>query len=150
LKALPKMVKAASSEELKNAFSEHLEQTKGHVKRLEQIFDKLDARPKGKKCVGMEGIIEEGKELLEEDAEQEVLDAGLIATAQKVEHYEMGGYGCVGTFAKQLGDDETADLLQETLNEEGEADKKLTEIAERSINQEATTQHERVHAGAAR
>jgi ferritin-like metal-binding protein YciE len=150
LKALPKMVKAASSEELKSAFSEHLEQTKEHVKRLEQIFDKLDTRPKGKKCVGMEGIIEEGKELLEEDAEQEVLDAGLIAAAQKVEHYEMAVYGCVRTFAKQLGDNDAAELLQETLDEEGEADKKLTEIAERSINQEAAAEKERSPAGATR
>jgi ferritin-like metal-binding protein YciE len=130
LKALPKMINAASSEELKNAFAEHLEQTKMHVERLERIFDKLDTNPKGKKCRGMEGLIEEGKELLEENAEQEVLDAGLISAAQKVEHYEMAGYGSVRAHAKILGDDEAAELLQETLDEEGETDKKLTELAE--------------------
>jgi ferritin-like metal-binding protein YciE len=130
LKALPKMINAASSEELKNAFAEHLEQTKMHVERLERIFDKLDTNPKGKKCRGMEGLIEEGKELLAENAEQEVLDAGLISAAQKVEHYEMAGYGSVRAHAKILGDDEAAELLQETLDEEGETDKKLTELAE--------------------
>jgi len=138
LRALPKMVKAASSEELKNAFTEHLAQTKTHVNRLAQIFDKLDTNPKGKKCRGMEGLIEEGKELLEENAEQEVLDAGLISAAQKVEHYEMAAYGCVRTYAKLLGDDEAAELLQETLNEEGETDKKRTGLAEGSINLKAT------------
>ena len=147
LKALPKMVKAASSEDLKNAFSEHLEQTKTHVQRLEQIFDRLDAKPKGKKCKGMEGIIEEGKGLLEEDAEDEVMDAGLICAAQKVEHYEMAVYGSVRTLARQLGDDESAELLQETLDEEGETDKKLTELAESSINQEAASQPAEAHAG---
>jgi ferritin-like metal-binding protein YciE len=130
LKALPKMINAASSEELKNAFAEHLEQTRMHVERLERIFNKLDTNPKGKKCRGMEGLIEEGKELLEENAEQEVLDAGLISAAQKVEHYEMAGYGSVRAHAKILGDDEAAELLQETLDEEGETDKKLTELAE--------------------
>src|SRR5690349_7237665 len=105
LKALPKMVKAASSEDLQNAFKEHLEQTKTHVERLEQIFDKLQTSPKGKKCKAMEGLIEEGKGLMEEDGEAEVLDAGLIAAAQKVEHYEMAGYGCVRTYARLLGDE---------------------------------------------
>jgi ferritin-like metal-binding protein YciE len=137
LKALPKMAKTASSEELKNAFQEHLEQTKTHVERLEQIFKNLDATPKGKKCKGMEGLIEEGKELMQQDAEPEVLDAGMIGAAQKVEHYEMAGYGCVRTYAKVLGDEEAAELLQQTLEEEEETDKKLTEIAESSINVEA-------------
>ena len=137
LKALPKMAKTASSEELKNAFQEHLEQTKTHVERLEQIFKNLDATPKGKKCKGMEGLIEEGKELMQEDAEPEVLDAGLIGAAQRVEHYEMAGYGCVRTYARVLGDEEAAELLQQTLGEEEETDKKLTEIAESSINVEA-------------
>ncbi|SRR6266851_4363881 len=150
LKALPKMVKAASSEDLKNAFTEHLEQTRTHVERLERIFDKLHTSPKGKKCRGMEGLIEEGKELLEENAEPEVLDAGLIAAAQKVEHYEMAGYGCVRTYAKLLGDDQAAESLQETLNEEGETDKTLSDLAEGSINLEATGQHEQAHASLAR
>ena len=141
IKALPKMAKAASSEELRSAFEEHFEQTRGHVQRLEQIFERLDESPKGKKCKGMEGLIEEGKELLEEDASPEVLDAGLICAAQKVEHYEMAGYGCVRTFAQLLGDDEAANLLQQTLNEEGETDKKLTQLAEQ-INVEASEHEE--------
>lgn len=134
VKALPKMAKAASSKELQDGFKEHLEQTKGHVERLEEIFDKLETTPKGKKCKAMESLIEEGKELTEEDAEPEVLDAGLIAAAQKVEHYEMAGYGCVRTYARLLGDEEAADLLQQTLDEEGETDKKLTALAETVIN----------------
>jgi ferritin-like metal-binding protein YciE len=137
LKALPKMAKTASSDELKNGFNEHLEQTKTHVERLEQIFKNLDVSPKGKKCKGMEGLIEEGKELMKEDAEPEVLDAGLICAAQKVEHYEMAGYGCVRTYARTLGDEEAAELLQQTLQEEEETDKKLTDLAESSINLQA-------------
>jgi ferritin-like metal-binding protein YciE len=137
LKALPKMAKTASSDELKNGFNEHLEQTKTHVERLEQIFKNLDVSPKGKKCKGMEGLIEEGKELMQEDAEPEVLDAGLICAAQKVEHYEMAGYGCVRTYARVLGDEEAAELLQQTLQEEEETDKKLTDLAESSINLQA-------------
>jgi ferritin-like metal-binding protein YciE len=103
IKALPKMAKTASSEELKNGFNEHLEQTRTHVERLEQIFKNLEVSPKGKKCKGVEGLIEEGKELMGEDAEPEVLDAGLICAAQKVEHYEMAGYGCVRTYARMPG-----------------------------------------------
>lgn len=141
LKALPKMAKTASSEELKNAFEEHLEQTKGHVERLEQIFERLDVRAKGKKCKAVEGLIEEGKELMKEDAEPSVMDAGLISAAQKVEHYEMAGYGCVRTFARILGDEEAAGLLQQTLDEESETDQKLTQLAESFVNQQA------VHAG---
>jgi ferritin-like metal-binding protein YciE len=137
VKALPKMAKAASSPELRAAFEEHLEVTQGQVERLETIFDELGVKPKGKKCVAMEGLIEEGKELLEEDAPEAVLDAGLIVAAQKVEHYEMAGYGSVRTFANLLGYEEAARLLQETLDEEGEADKKLTELAETIINVEA-------------
>jgi ferritin-like metal-binding protein YciE len=137
LKALPKMAKTASSDELKNGFNEHLEQTKVHVERLEQIFKNLDVTPRGKKCKGMEGLIEEGKELMQEDAEPEVLDAGLICAAQKVEHYEMAGYGCVRTYARVLGDEEAAELLQQTLQEEEETDKKLTDLAESSINLQA-------------
>lgn len=138
LKALPKMAKNATSEELRSAFEEHLEQTKGHVERLHQIFEKRGVAAKGKKCKGMEGIIEEGKELLEEDMEDEVRDAALIAAAQRVEHYEIAAYGTVRTYARLLGDEEAADLLQETLNEEGETDHKLTELAEGMVNLRAT------------
>lgn len=137
LKALPKMIKAASSTELQEGFSEHLEQTREHVSRLEQIFEKLEEKPKGKKCKAMEGLLEEGSELVSEDAEPSVKDAGLISAAQKVEHYEMAGYGCVRTWARLLGEHEAADLLQQTLDEEGLTDKKLTELAESMINAHA-------------
>jgi len=137
VKALPKMAKSASTDELRTAFEEHLEETRTHVERLEQIFERLDAKPKGKKCKAMEGLLEEGKEMMEEDADPMVHDAALICAAQRVEHYEIAGYGCARTFAKILGDDEAAELLQETLNEEGAADHKLTEIAESTINVEA-------------
>ena len=137
VKALPKMAKAASSDELRGAFEEHLEQTEGHVERLEEIFDRIGVKPKGKKCEAMEGLLDEGKEILKMDAEPHVRDAALIAGAQRVEHYEMAGYGCARTFARLLGDTDSADLLQQTLDEEGEADKKLTQIAESSINVEA-------------
>jgi ferritin-like metal-binding protein YciE len=137
LKALPRMVKAASHRELKRALTEHERVTKRQVKRLERIFKDLGEKPTGKKCVGMEGIIEEGKELIKEKPEPDVLDAGLIAKAQHVEHYEMAGYGTVRTYAQQLGYTEHAQLLQETLDEEGEADKRLSALAESSINIEA-------------
>ncbi len=137
LKALPKMAKAASAPELEAAFTDHLEETHGHVTRLEKIFKKLDVSPKGKKCKAMEGLVEEGKEVMEEDAEPAVMDAALIAAGQRVEHYEMAGYGCVRTFARLLGYDDAADLLQETLDEEGAADKKLTGLAETVINVKA-------------
>jgi len=140
IKALPKMAKAASHEELRGAFEEHLEQTRTHVERLEKIFDRLGASPKGKKCKAMEGLIAEGKELLAEDAEPEVMDAGLISSAQRVEHYEIAGYGCVRTYAQLLGNDEAARLLQQTLDEEGQTDKKLTALAESAINLEAAHQ----------
>jgi ferritin-like metal-binding protein YciE len=136
LKALPKMVKAATSKELKAGFQEHLEQTKEHVTRLEKIFKRLGMSPKGKKCKGMEGVIEDGKELMEEDAEPEVMDAGLIGAAQHVEHYEIAGYGCVRTYAELLGNDDDAKLLQMTLDEEKETDAKLTVLAQK-INVEA-------------
>jgi ferritin-like metal-binding protein YciE len=136
LKALPKMAKAASAPELKTAFTSHLRETKGHVARLEQIFKAMKGSPKGKKCKAMEGLVEEGKEMIEEDAEPEVMDAGLIAAAQRVEHYEMAGYGCVRTYAELLGEKAAAKLLQQTLNEEGAADKKLTQLSKR-INVEA-------------
>ena len=137
VKALPKMAKNATSPELQDAFTDHLEQTKGHVERLEQIFETLEASPGGKKCVGMEGLIEEAKELLEEDAAEDVLDAGLISKAQHVEHYEIAGYGTVRTYALVLGEDDHAALLQQTLDEEIEADKLLTRLAESSINMNA-------------
>src|ERR1700730_17388511 len=116
VKALPKMAKAASSEELRQGFEEHLEQTKEHVQRLEKIFTALDESPKGKKCVGMEGLIQEGSEVMEEDFEDAVLDAALIGAAQRVEHYEIAAYGTVCALAKILGEPEHASLLGETLN----------------------------------
>jgi ferritin-like metal-binding protein YciE len=136
LKALPKMAKAATSKQLKAGFEKHLKQTEGHVERLEQVFNDLEASPKGKKCKAMEGLVEEGAELIKEDAEPEVKDAALIAAAQRVEHYEIAGYGCVRTYAKLLGNSTAQKLLQQTLDEEGDTDKELTKLAE-SINVEA-------------
>jgi len=136
LKALPKMIKKASSKQLKSGFEEHLEQTRGHVERLEKIFEQLDESPRGKKCKGMEGIITDGAELMEADAEPEVMDAGLIAAAQRVEHYEMAGYGCVRNYARVLGHSNFVQLLETTLNEEKETDAKLTRLAE-NVNVEA-------------
>lgn len=136
-KALPKMIKAATNPKLKKAFNTHLKQTERQIKRLERIFKELDESPRGKKCVGMEGLLKEGAELIRERPEPEVLDAGLIAAAQHVEHYEMAGYGCVRTWARQLGEDRQADLLQETLDEEEQTDKLLTNLAESEINVEA-------------
>ena len=137
VKALPKMAKAASNPQLQAAFTEHLAQTREHVERLEQVFNTLGESPKGKKCKAMEGLIEEGKDMMDEDAEPEVMDAGLIAAAQRVEHYEIAGYGCVRTYARLLGNNEAARLLQKTLDEEGQTDKKLTDLAERLINVQA-------------
>lgn len=147
VKALPKMAKNASNAELKDAFTTHLQQTEGHVERLEQIFEMLGERPGGKKCKGMEGLIEEAKELLEEDATDQVLDAGMISKAQHVEHYEMAGYGTVRTYARLLGLDDQADLLQETLDEEGHANDLLTQIAESSVNIDAETGSEETTSG---
>src|ERR1700674_2094183 len=129
VKAIPKMAKASTSEALRAGFEEHLGQTKEHVARLDKIFKTLGESPKGKKCKGMEGLIKEGSELIEEDPEPEELDAGLISAAQRVEHYEMAGYGCVSTYAKLLGDDQAASLLRQTLEEEKETDKKLTQLS---------------------
>jgi ferritin-like metal-binding protein YciE len=137
LKALPRMIRAASNKDLQRAFTQHERQTQQQVKRLERIFRMLDESTRGKKCKGMEGLIEEAQELIKERPEPEVLDAGLIAAAQRVEHYEIAGYGTVRTYARQLGEEEQANLLQETLNEEGETDKLLTGLAESSINIEA-------------
>ncbi len=136
VKALPKMAKAAHSDELKNGFLEHLEQTKGHVSRLEEIFEGLDEKPTGKKCQAMAGLVEEGSETISEDATPAVKDALLIAAAQRVEHYEIAAYGTVKTFAQTLGHDDAAKLLDETLQEEVETDEKLTEAAQ-TINAEA-------------
>ncbi len=130
LQALPKMVKKATNPQLKKAFEEHLRVTETHVERLDRIFEGLGKSPRGKKCKGMEGLLEEGKEAMQEDMEPDVLDAALIGAAQKVEHYEMAGYGTVRTYAKLLGENQAAKLLQQTLDEEGEADKTLTKIAE--------------------
>jgi ferritin-like metal-binding protein YciE len=137
LKALPQMAKKASAQELKDAFNEHLEVTRKQVERLEEIFSELGVSPKGKKCKAMEGLIEEGKEVLGEKGNPSVIDAALIACAQRVEHYEMAGYGCVRTFAKLLDYSDAEKLLQETLDEEAEADEKLTELAQSVINVEA-------------
>jgi ferritin-like metal-binding protein YciE len=136
LKALPKMAKAATSKPLKQGFEKHLKQTRGHVDRLDKVFAELDASPGRKKCKAMEGLIHEGEELMKEDAEPEVMDAALIAAAQRVEHYEIAGYGCVRTYAELLGYKKSAQLLQQTLDEEGETDKALTELA-KDINVDA-------------
>ena len=135
--ALPKMAEAASSPDLSEALTKHLQETEGHVARLEQIFKELDLPARGKKCKGMEGLIEEGEEMIKMKGDPAAIDAGLIAAAQRVEHYEIAGYGCVRTYAKQLGDQQAAQLLQQTLDEEGTADKKLTQLAEQVINLEA-------------
>lgn len=129
LKALPKMAKAASSDELRTGFEEHLEQTKVHVQRLEQIFQSLDENPKGKKCVAMQGLVKEGAEVMEEGFEDAVLDAGLIGAARRVEHYEMAAYSAVFEFAKVLGQTKHASLLEKTLAEETQTDKKLADLA---------------------
>ncbi len=129
MKALPKMAKAASSEELKKAFEQHLEQTQEQVARLERIGEQLGESMKGKKCKAMEGLIEEGKETLEEEGDPTVLDLAIIGAAQKVEHYEIAGYGTARTLAELLGEEDVAEILQETLDEEGDTDKLLTEIA---------------------
>ena len=137
VKALPKMAKATSSPELKAAFEEHLEVTRGQVDRLEKVFHQIGVSPRGKKCKAMEGLIQEGKELLEEEGAPSVVDAALIGAAQRVEHYEMAGYGCVRTYARQLGYAQAANLLQKTLDEEAAADQQLTALAENVINADA-------------
>ena len=137
-KALPKMAKGATSEELREAFESHLEETEGQVTRLERVFELLDEKPRGKHCAGMAGIVEEGSEKLQEDAEDSVLDAMLIAAAQKVEHYEIGAYGTAIAWAEALGLTEVAEVLGETLAEEKAADEKLSALAESGINEAAT------------
>ena len=141
VKALPKIAKAASSDELRQGFEEHLEQTKGHVQRLEKIFQALGESPKGKKCKGMEGLIEEGSEVMEENYEGSVLDAALIGAAQRVEHYEIAGYGTVRSMAETLGESNHVSLLEETLEEEKETDEKLSELAA-EINTTANAREE--------
>jgi ferritin-like metal-binding protein YciE len=137
LKAMPKMAKKASSDELRTALEEHMEVTRGQVERLEQVFEALGKPAKAKTCKAMKGLLEEATEIMGEDAEDAVMDAGIIAAAQKVEHYEIASYGTVRTWARACGEEEAADLLQETLDEEGEADRRLTELAERVVNPEA-------------
>jgi ferritin-like metal-binding protein YciE len=137
VEALPKMAKNATNPELKKAFQNHLAETERHVDRLDEIFKTLEASPGGKHCKGMEGLIEEGEELAEEAEQEDVMDAGLISKAQHVEHYEVAGYGTVRTYALTLGENEHAQLLQRTLDEEIAADKLLTEIAEATVNIDA-------------
>ena len=137
LKALPKMAKVVSHRELQRAFTQHEKQTQRQVQRLERIFKELGERPTGKKCKGMEGLIAEGQELIKEKPEPEVLDAGLISAAQRVEHYEIAGYGTARTFARRLGHERAAELLQRTLDEEGNTDHRLTAIAEGMVNRDA-------------
>ncbi|HLS48303.1 MAG TPA: ferritin-like domain-containing protein [Gemmatimonadales bacterium] len=137
LKALPRMAKAAESPDLRTAFETHLKETEKHVERLDRIFRELDKKGTGKKCVGMEGLVEEGKEMMQEEGEAAVLDAALIAAAQRVEHYEIAAYGTTRNFAELLGYSEAARLLQQTLDEEEATDRKLTELAEAGINSAA-------------
>lgn len=150
VKALPKMAKGASSEELKQALEDHLEQTQGQVERLEEVFEQLDETPKGKTCKAMKGLVEEGSEILEEDGEDSVVDAGIIAAAQKVEHYEIASYGTVRTWAGLLGENEAAELLQETLDEEGEANKLLNKLAQDIVNPEALSEGEELETAGSR
>ncbi len=136
VKALPKMARASSNDELREGFEEHLRQTSEHVSRLEQIFEMLDEKPTGKKCLGMEGLVKEGAETMKEDYEDAVMDAAIIGAAQRVEHYEIAGYGTVRTLAELMGEDEHVTLLEQTLEEEKQTDEKLTQLAE-TINSEA-------------
>jgi ferritin-like metal-binding protein YciE len=133
------MAKAATSPDLKNAFTRHLKETEGQVQRLERVFKELGQNPRAKKCEGMAGLVEEGKQIMEEDGEPAVIDAALIAAAQRVEHYEMAAYGCLRTYAQLLGLSTAAQLLQQTLEEEEATDEKLNALAEGGINQAAVT-----------
>lgn len=137
LEALPRMAKAAASLKLQQAFTSHLKETEGHVQRLESILKELGQPARGKRCKGMEGLLEEGKEFMQQDGEAPVIDAALISAAQRVEHYEIAAYGCLRTYAQLLGHDNAAKLLAQTLAEEEAADKKLTAIGEESVNAEA-------------
>ena len=137
LKVFPKIIEAATDRDLKKAFERHQKQSEKQVGRLERIFKKLDAKPGGHKCRGMEGLINEAQGIIDAEAEDEVRDAALVAATQRIEHYEMAGYGSARTFAEKLGDYAAADLLQETLNEEAIADQRLSRLAERSLNFQA-------------
>jgi ferritin-like metal-binding protein YciE len=139
VKALPKMAKASSNAELRQGFEEHLRQTSEHVSRLEQIFDMLGEKPTGKKCLGMEGLVKEGAETMKVDYEDALMDAAIIGAAQRVEHYEIAGYGTVRAFAELLGENEHVPLLDQTLEEEKQTDDKLTQLAEQ-VNSEASEQ----------
>jgi ferritin-like metal-binding protein YciE len=139
VKALPKMARAATSPALKKAFTSHLEETKGHVTRIEQVFEAIGESPKRKKCKAMEGLVEEGSEMIEEDGDDAVRDAGLIGAAQRVEHYEMAAYGTVIAFANALGETKAATILGKTLKEEEAADDKLTQVAEGEVNPAAAS-----------
>ena len=140
VKALPKMAKNAKSPELRTAFEEHLKQTENHVKRLEQACNDLGVSPRGKKCVGMEGLLEEGKEIMSSGSDQDALEAGMIGAAQKVEHYEIAAYGTAAAHARQLGFNSVAQTLDKTLEEERRTDEKLTKIAENQVNVQAAMQ----------
>ena len=137
LKALPKMAKKATNPKLRKAFETHKAETEGQIERLKKVFDLLGEKAKGKTCAAMEGIVEEGKDVMSEDMDEDAMDAALISAAQKVEHYEIASYGTVRTYAQLLGNKEAARLLQQTLDEEGKTDKLLTKLAESSINVEA-------------
>jgi ferritin-like metal-binding protein YciE len=137
VRALPRMAKSAESDELQQAFTKHQKETEGHVQRLEQIFQQLGQSALGKTCKGMQGLVEEGKEVMEKDGEGPVIDAALIASAQRVEHYEIAAYGCLRTYAQLLGLEEAVELLQQTLEEEEATDKLLTELGESGINEAA-------------
>lgn len=147
LKALPKAAKAATNADLKAGFANHLDETKEHVARLEEILPGLGANTKGPMCKGMAGLIEEASHLIEEEPDPEILDAGLICGAQKMEHYEIAGYGCARTFAELLGEDDAARTLQQTLDEEHETDLKLTELAMTGINVSAADNEESEESG---
>lgn len=137
--ALPKMIKKTSHEELKNAFNEHLELTREHAKRLETLLDKMGEKASGEKCKAMEGLVREGEDVMKDVQEPKVMDAALIASAQRVEHYEMAGYGTARTYARMLGEEEAVSTLQKTLDEEAAADEKLTQLAEKLVNREAAS-----------
>ena len=139
VRALPRMAKAASSPQLQQAFTNHLRETEGQIRRLERVFKEIGQTPRAKKCEGMAGLVEEGKKILEEDGEPAVIDAALIAAAQRVEHYEIAAYGCLRTYAQLLGLNAAAQLLEQNLNEEEAADEKLNALAEGGINQAAVS-----------
>ncbi|HEY9420013.1 MAG TPA: ferritin-like domain-containing protein [Thermoanaerobaculia bacterium] len=137
IQAMPRMAKKTKNEKLRKGFEQHLETTRMQLERLDRIFEMIGKAPRGKKCKAMEGLIEEGKEMMQEDMDEDVMDAALISSAQKIEHYEIASYGTVRTYANLLGEKEHVKLLQQTLDEEGNMDKQLTQLAESEINVEA-------------